>query len=122
MVMRRSSQSKLQNLRATWTLSELVWLVLLLAARPSRAQTFSVGVKAGVPVTEAYSATYFADGNSGTFQNRYLIGLTAEIRFPLNLSFEVDALYRRNGATAIGNVSGKSTLKDWQFPLLGSIS
>jgi hypothetical protein len=93
--------------------------ILVLAALPCHAQTFSFGVKAGVPFTEAYSAAYFADGNSGTYQDRYLIGPTAEIHFAFSLSFEVNALYRRNGASAIGNVGGKSTVNDWQFPFLG---
>jgi hypothetical protein len=93
-------------------------LLLLLAAVPSLAQSFSVGVKAGVPITDAYSAVYFEDSNSGTYNDRYLIGPTAEIHFPLNLSFEVDALYRRNGVTAFGNITGKSNITDWQFPFL----
>ena len=93
--------------------------MLLAAAVPALAQSFSVGVKAGVPITDAYSATAFSNGNSGTYDGRYLIGPTAEIHFPLNLSLEVDALYRRNGVTAIGEVNGKSTVNDWQFPFLG---
>jgi len=49
----------------------------------------------------------------------YLIGGTAEIHFPLHISFELDALYRRNGASAIGDVYGRSAINDWQFPFLG---
>ena len=97
----------------------ILWLFLLIGALPSSAQSFSVGIKAGVPIADAYTATAFSNGNSGTSDDRYLIGPTAELHLPLHLSVEVDALYRRNGVTAIGNVDGKSTINDWQFPFLG---
>jgi hypothetical protein len=109
MAMKASIRWKLHILRA----------ISVLAALPCYAQTFSVGVKAGVPITEAYSAAYFSNGNSATYQDRYVIGPTAEIHLPFGLSFEADALYRGNGATAIGDVNGKSTVNDWQFPFLG---
>jgi hypothetical protein len=96
----------------------------LSAAAPLFAQSFSVGVKAGVPLTNANSTIDFGGGNSSTaYQNRYLVGPTAEIHLPFNLSFEIDALYRHSGTTAVSGfvLSGlneRTHTGDWQFPLL----
>jgi len=68
------------------------------------------------------------------YNRRYVIGPTAELHFPLHFSFEVDALYRRNGFeyttyqyffypvgptyTAVVNYFSRATINDWQVPLL----
>ncbi len=60
------------------------------------------------------------------YDRRYIIGPTAEIHLPLHLSFEVDALYRRNGFDYTfrsfgGIVPGstvRATIDDWQIPFL----
>jgi hypothetical protein len=87
-------------------------LLLLFDVFSAQAQSFSFGAKVGVPMTDAATPTSFSNGGSFTFDDRYLIGPTAEIHFPLSLSFEVDALYRHNGESAIGNISGQSSVND----------
>lgn len=56
-------------------------------------QSFSFGVKGGVPLGEALSGNGDARDLIGT--QRWTIGPTVELSLPLNLSVGVDALYRR---------------------------
>ncbi|HEX4164772.1 MAG TPA: outer membrane beta-barrel protein [Bryobacteraceae bacterium] len=95
-------------------------LVVLFLAAPAYAQFFSAGVKAGASLTDALSATEF--GNV-PYDRHYIIGPTVEMHFPFHLSFEVDALYRRNGfdfstVTLEGSFFSHTALNDWQFPFL----
>ena len=103
------------------------FLILLLGlATPMYSQIFSFGVKAGVPVTNA-----FQNNASGTYTRRYTVGPTAEVHLPFHLAFEVDALYRRSGLSAsfityqfggppFPPVEGldRSRVDDWQIPFL----
>src|SRR5581483_6692856 len=57
-------------------------------------QILSIGVKAGTPATNGFQS------GSSPYQRRYTVGPTVEVRLPLHLSFEVDALYRREGERA----------------------
>jgi len=96
----------------------LVFL-LLISFLPAYSQLFSVGVKAGVPLTSAFN-----DATLSHFDDRYVIGPTAEIHFLFHLSLEADALYRRNGfgVTALQNnyvTVGIFSVNDWQVPVLG---
>jgi hypothetical protein len=68
-----------------------------------------VGVKAGIPATGLVMSS---DQDSGAFPAKggaYVIGPSAEIRFPLGIGIEVDALYR-----GVSYPSGSS----WEFPIL----
>lgn len=69
--------------------------------------------------------------DSGAYQQRYIVGPTAEVHLPLHFSFEVDALYRRSGYTASFStyafggppyppvqVAERTTVNDWQIPFL----
>lgn len=96
--------------------------LFLLGPLPANAQFFSLGVKAGVPLTDAYS-----DGTSNTaftkaYNRRYIVGPTAEVHLPFHLSLEGDALYRRNGfdygVPAIRGTN-KIAINDWQLSFLG---
>ena len=63
--------------------------VLLSVALPARAQRFSLGVEAGVPLTD------FTSTPNGVYQNsinRYAIGATVEARLPWNLAIEADGI------------------------------
>ncbi len=76
---------------------------------PCFGQFFSVGVKAGVPLNEAYS-----DATSGSFSattNRFIVGPEAELRLPFHLGIEVDALYRHYRLAGNG-------VNEWDFPIL----
>ena len=69
-----------------------LWLLFLLAASAAFPQSFSVGVKGGVPLADAFKVTdrsrYFSD------KAPYVIGPAVELYLPLGLSAEVDVLYR----------------------------
>jgi hypothetical protein len=104
-------------------------------AMPGLSQVFSFGVKGGLPLAGAYSRGSDEGLTSVAAYNRpYIIGPTAEVHFPLNLSFEVDALYRRNGFEYsftqyffsplpptyefFVNEFSRARVYDWQLPLL----
>jgi hypothetical protein len=97
-------------------------LLLLLGATSVFAQPFSAGIKAGIPLTDFLNAA----GN-GTFDytaptQRYIIGGEAELRLPLGLGVEFDALYRRLSYSGSGTLDGFTTINatgsNWEFPLL----
>lgn len=86
----------------------------------------SVGVKGGVPITDAFET---AKGNAAFYASntkRYVVGPTVELHLPARLSIEVDALYTRLGfdrgvTNASGTVIDSSTTRanSWVFPVLG---
>lgn len=98
-------------------------LLFLLAATPVLAQPFSVGVKAGVPLTDFVDTARSGNFNYFAHTKRYIIGGQAELRLPFGLGVEFDALYRRLNYSATGTVSGvgtslSTTANAWEFPLL----
>ena len=98
-------------------------LLLLLGSISVFAQPFSAGIKCGVPLTDFLNAA-----ESGTFNytaptQRYIIGGMAEVRLPLGLGVEFDALYRRLSYNGSGNLvdvftTSTTTGSNWEFPLL----
>lgn len=101
--------------------------LFLWAVLPVSGQLLSLGVKAGVPLTSAFSTGQTGHAAADSYDRPYIVGPTAEIHFPLHLSFEVDALYRRNGFTyyTSGTTAdvppsvSRTSINDWQFPFLG---
>jgi hypothetical protein len=112
---------------------------LVFVTTPAPAQLFSFGVKGGVPLTDAFSHVSLTDQpvfpqSASGYNRRYVVGPTVELHFPLHFSFEVDALYRRNGFayttyqyffypvgptyTAEVNYLSRASINDWQVPLL----
>ena len=100
----------------------LLFLSATLAAFP---QVLSVGVKGGVPLTDAFQANL--TGNKNYFFNtkRYTVGPTVELHLPFRLGVEVDALYKRldynstGGATFPNEIlSSRTTANSWEFPVL----
>jgi opacity protein-like surface antigen len=90
-------------------------LVLLLTALLAFSQHFSVGVKAGVPLTDFISGVQNQNPAFVTNTNRYAIGGQAEVRLPAGFGIEFDALYRHfNYSSTV--VSGGSSA--FEFPLL----
>lgn len=103
------------------------------------AQIVSVGVKGGVPVTQAVACCYSSPTNI-LDTGRWIVGPTIEFRLPFGFSVEADALYRGYreqfsvvsdefiipaGANMISAnvipalfVSSRSNTKVWDFPLL----
>ena len=105
-------------------------LLLLLVAGAAGAfcQPFSFGVKAGVPLTDFLTAAESQNVGYLTTTNRFIGGVTAEVRLPFGLGLEVDALYRHLNyqessggslAALIGSIAASTTASDFEFPLLG---
>ena len=100
-------------------------LLLCAAAVTAAAQPLSVGIKAGVPITDALDA---AHGNQAAYvshTHRYLIGPTVQLNLPFRFSIEVDALYKRLGydydqfAGPGSPTTTRTTANSWEFPVLG---
>jgi len=94
--------------------------LLLLISGAALAQPVSVGVKAGLPFTDFLSEV---QGNNTAKTDRYLFGPEVELRLPLGLSVEFDALYRHFSYTNVLNPSGNQTVStgssgNWEFPLV----
>ncbi|HLY20696.1 MAG TPA: outer membrane beta-barrel protein [Bryobacteraceae bacterium] len=99
--------------------------LILLLFGPSAifAQPFTAGIKAGVPLTDFLNASENGVFNYSAPTQRYIIGGTAELRLPLGLGIEFDALYRRLHYTGSGNLvdvftTSNTTASNWEFPLL----
>jgi len=103
-------------------------LLLLLGAVSAFSQPFSFGVKAGVPLTDfinaAESTTPSGLIDFATHTNRYIAGVTGEVRLPFHLGIEVDALYRHldyqsSVQTSTTTSSSSTTANAFEFPVLG---
>jgi opacity protein-like surface antigen len=99
-------------------------LLFLLVSISVFAQPFSAGIKAGIPLSDFVNAA----GN-GTFDyssptQRFIIGGMAEVRLPLGLGIEFDALYRKLSYTGAGTLADgvfettSTSGSNWEFPLL----
>lgn len=98
----------------------------------SWAQLFSVGIKAGVPVTDAFSDTTSPLRNSvdqfvHTFSNskKFVAGGMVELHLPFGFSVEADGLYRPlrliTEAGVVGNPGfGKNSqnITSWEVPIV----
>lgn len=83
---------------------------LFFAALPAGAQLFSVGVRGGVPLTDAYNAV--SNPTIALSTGRFVIGPTVELHLPFGLGAEADALYR---SYTVGG-----TVTQWEFPILAT--
>ncbi len=81
-------------------------------------QLFSVGVKAGLPFTDAFNN--FTSGSYSGFSNakNYLVGPMVELHLPLGFSAEADALYRPLSFKTSGGSSQSTNFSSWEFPIL----
>jgi hypothetical protein len=105
-------------------------LILLFCSLPIFGQhLLSVGLKGGVPATDAFSdsTTHGVDVITHAFSDskKYVIGPMVELNLPLGLSIEADALYRPLNLTTVTTVIPRSPLRtsedfnSWEFPILG---
>ena len=89
------------------------------------AQPVSIGVKVGVPITDALETTRGNQAAYATNTHRYLVGPTVQFNLPLRFSVEVDALYKRLGFdyNQFGGPGSptvtNTTANSWEFPILG---
>jgi opacity protein-like surface antigen len=105
-------------------LALLFGCLTLTGAAQAEGLDFSWGVKAGIPITDAFET---ARGNSAAYVSntqRYTIGPTVEFHIS-RFSIEADALYNRLGfdntfAGPAGSTTFEGTRADsWVFPVLG---
>ena len=79
----------------------------LAAGMPAWAEILSIGVKGGVPLTDAFNTARSGSLSYFSETKRYTVGPTVELHLPLRFSIELDALYTRlnygsNNATEEG--------------------
>jgi hypothetical protein len=84
------------------------------------AQQFGFGVVGGVWTTADVSGTLHPESK------RYILGPEAELRLPLGLSVEADALYRRIGytgysSTVVGSSITQVRANSWEFPVMAKL-
>jgi hypothetical protein len=111
-------------------LKQLAPVVFMFAAN-AVAQTLgpvSIGVKAGIPITDAFSHMQVGS-QQALYSNsaNYILGPSIELRLPYQLSVEFDALYRplTFGTSTASSVNGSpvlsrssTDLSSWEFPLM----
>jgi hypothetical protein len=100
-----------------------IFYVLLLATS-AFGQTFGVGVKGGVGLTDAFSSQSFTSLSgaisTASGSKDYVVGPMFEIRLPFSLAVEADALYRPLHFTATAAGSAQSgTISSWEIPIVG---
>lgn len=82
-----------------------------------------VGLKAGIPFTNLLETTGTSSGipvSSVSRSSGYLIGPTGELRLPLGLAFEVDAIYNSSDYQFHTPSSTLTTTASaWEIPYLG---
>ncbi|MEO8100401.1 MAG: porin family protein [Acidobacteriota bacterium] len=81
----------------------------------------SIGVKGGIPITDAVDTARGNNAGYTTNTKRYLVGPTVEFHLPLRFSIEFDAIYKRLGYQydATGPyVYSKTVANTWEFPAL----
>ena len=94
----------------SFSFSKRLLLAAIVSSVPALAQ-LSVGVKAGVPLNDA-----FINSGQGTIPlvgttTRFLIGPEVDLNLPFHLGVEADALYRRYKLNGSG-------VNEWDFPIL----
>lgn len=90
--------------------------LLTLLAVPAWAQSISVGVRGGVPLSDAFEAV----PGALSFRNlphRWTAGPTLEVRLPLSLGITLDALYSRVEYERLDG-QGRDSGGQWDFPLM----
>ncbi len=103
-------------------MKRLLFLTLFVSSTGLFGQTFSVGLKGGLGLTDSFSSDSI-DGNplSGPGSKDYVIGPTFEIRLPFSLAVEADALYRPLHFTAFqaSSFTGGQSITSWEIPIVG---
>ncbi len=90
---------------------------LLLSGHLAVAQPVAIGIEGGLQTTGDVSGTLTPESK------RYIVGPKLEIRLPLHLSFEFDALYRDVGFTGYAEGADASSITrecdtSWEFPMI----
>lgn len=99
------------------------FLLLFVTALSALAQPLSVGVKAGVPLTDFFTTVRSPNFGFNSNTKRYIIGPAVQLNLPAGFAVEFDALYRRLNYEASGTLvdvftNQRTTGNAWEFPLL----
>ena len=83
----------------------------------------SIGVKAGVPITDFFQTIRGNNANYFTNTKRYLVGPTVEFHLPARFAIEVDGLYKRVGyeydqSLVSNTISSRTVANSWEVPAL----
>jgi len=121
---------RVRSLKSSVLIRYLTAFALALTATSGFAQRVQWGVKAGVPITDYFSALSVPFNPQGrqsytSSTNRYTVGPTISVSLPFfsALSIEGDALYKRyhfrGTGFGIDTISQEKTTADsWEFPLM----
>lgn len=93
--------------------------LILLGAAAAAAQPVSFGAKVGVPLTDFFSTVESKNFGFNSNTKDYIAGVDLEVRLPLGLGLEFDALYHplSYGGSANGT-SETVTAHSFEFPVL----
>ena len=99
------------------------FLLIVVSAGFALSQPIGLGIKGGLPLTDAFNTALGPSTSYTSETNRYIIGPQIELRLPAGLSIELDALYTKlnfsSVRSAAGSVVNATTEADgWEFPLL----
>jgi opacity protein-like surface antigen len=93
--------------------------MIALGAAAATAQPVSFGAKVGVPLTDFFSTIQSKNFGFNSNTKDYIAGADLEIRLPLGLGIEFDALYHPLSYSGASNGSSESvTAHSFEFPLL----
>jgi hypothetical protein len=90
--------------------------LLTLLAAPAWAQSISVGLRGGVPLSDAFEV-FPGRFSFRNLPHRWTAGPTLEVRLPFSLGVTFDALYSRVEYERIDS-PGRETGGQWEFPLM----
>lgn len=94
-------------------------LGLLLLAAPLAAQHISVGIKGGVPFTEAFKTGQGPEIAYKSLLKPYTFGPSVEVRLPLRLSVSLDVLYKRLAYDGTFRFSDlRASANQFEFPVM----
>ena len=93
--------------------------VLLAAVTPAISQSLSVGIKAGLRLSEEFTGSLGAISDES---KRYTVGPMVDLRLPLRLGIEFDALYQPEGYTVqnfdFNFFTSRERTNSWEFPII----
>ncbi len=87
------------------------------------AQPIGVGIKVGVPLTDAFEIGSSSNATYTAKTKRWIVGPQVELRLPAGFAIEADALYTKlnfsSASSLAGSVASSVTDADsWEFPVL----
>ena len=83
------------------------------------AQPIGVGIKAGVPLTDALTLKPSTTLQYLQDTHRFTVGPYVELHLPAHLVIEIDALYRSYEFQRVIPSAAKQSVSSWEFPVLG---